>query len=539
MTGQWLLDTTVDEFGGNLIYTDDDLAPHFALDAAVKDGEGSKRALFERAGETWVVELAYDPSGLKPRDHPDYRLETVREHTITVRPTEDPAGKRRANFQIAPRWPDIESKGDSPNPSTPNIVGINVKAQGAKLDLDAYPDLLRRAADALDVNPDYFSREHRYSNIYQAETYTRVNREKSGAVFGEGSPMQRIHELAGRSGKYRKLIEDDRGADGMMHMTAFTPETASALIGGHSLGKRPKHYLPKNPPDDPDDPLHHPKICMLFKQSLNGSNGSVAWSDRGDLRDELDETLLNLLSWAGLPTRPDGETFVEDGYFEPDDSFQATVSLVEDPTPEIQREQGTAVVKALSGLGTGNPDLTQSDTDTLEVMADGGQRQDIDDLAEAIGCSRRTIYRVINRLSALLDIADGKVAFASDYLAAQARHGLHAARDAFERDGDSRGEDSAWAAFKAEYAPEVSDRFPDADAENIELQFGEMPDDMDMTEVLKEGLRAWLRSGRDATEYRFGRMEWSQNGRRRIKQARALDDSLPITKDESELKSVG
>ena len=50
--------------------------------------------------------------------------------------------------------------------------------------------------------------------------------------------------------------------------------------------------------------------------------------------------LLNLLSWAGLPTRPDGETSIEDGYFEPSDSVRPTLSLVEDPTPEIEREQG-------------------------------------------------------------------------------------------------------------------------------------------------------------------------------------------------------
>lgn len=507
----FLLDTCMDEFGANLIYTSNDIHPHFALDRAVKDANGSKRATFGWSGETWAARLWYQESGLASRDHPDYRLETVREHRIMVKPVDDPAGKRRAQFHVAPRWPDMETT-EGNAISTPNLLGVNVKAQGAKLDFDAYPELLRRGADALDINPAYFASEHPYSNIYEAETYVRANRKKTGTVFGDGSPMQRIHELAGRSGKYRKLIEDDRGEEGIMHLTAFTPETASALISGHGLGKRPKHYLPKHPPADPEDPLHHPKVCMLFKQALN--TGSVPWSDRGDLRRELDETLLNLLSWAGLPTRPDGETFIEDGYFEPSDSIRPTLSIVEDPTPEIKREQGAAVVKALAGLGTGNPDLTQSDTEALKVMADGGQAQSVESLAGAIGRSRRTVYRIVDRLSSLLDLADGIVAFGSDYLAAKARHGVRSARDAFDRDGGASAEESPWSAFLAEYGPDVSHRFPNAEADNIELDFGEMPLDVDMQEVLKEGLRAWLRSGRGKQEYRAGRAYWTQDGRR-------------------------
>lgn len=124
-------------------------------------------------------------------------------------------------------------------------------------------------------------------------------------------------------------------------------------------------------------------------------------------------------------------------------------------------------------------------------------------------------------------------------MAAQVRQGLRSARDAFDRDGGASAEQSAWAAFKAEYGPEVSERFPDISAENIKLRFGEMPDDVDMIEVLKEGLRAWIRSGRDAKAYRCGRMEWSQDGRRHVKKGKRLDDHLPKTVPVSDLKSVG
>jgi hypothetical protein len=540
----FLLDTCMDEFGANLIYTSNDLRPHFALDRAVKDADGSKRATFERGGETWTAALSYQESGLAPRDHPDYRLETVREHRITVCPISDEAGKRRAKYHVAPRWPDMETT-EGKSVSTPELLGVNVKTQGAKLDAGEYPELLRRGAEALDINPGYFAHEHAYSNIYEAESYVRVDRQKATRIFGSGSVMQRLFELAGGSGKFRMLREDDRGDAGSMHMCSFRPETAGALVAGHSLGKRAKHYLPKNPPGDPSDPLHHPKVCMLFKRSLN--DDTVRWSERVDLRREIDELLLNLLSWAGLPTRPDGETFIADGYFEPTDSIQPTLSIVEDPTPEIKREQGMAVVKALAGLGTGNPDLNQSDTDALRVMTDGGQAQEVSTVAEAVGKSRRTVYRIIDRLSEILRLEQGTVSFASDYMAAQARYGLRSARDAFDRDGGVVGEQSAWSAFLAEYGPDVGERFPDAVIRRLKLDFGEVPADIDMQEVLKAGLRAWLRSGRDRVEYEAGRAFWTQGGERYStsdtpgsQASGGLTGSVPGRRDssKSELKSL-
>lgn len=524
----WLLDTCMDEFGANLIYTDHGLDPHYGLDRAIKDAGGGDVAYFERGGERWRAVLYYQESGLEPRDHPDYRLETVREHRINVTAVDDPAGKRRANFHIAPRWPEREG--------WPDILGVNVSAKGAKLDFDDYPELLERAADALGINPDYFAREHEYSNIYEAEVYARVDDSKTRRMFGVGSVMQRTFELAGQTGKYRKLVEDDRSEPGSMHMCEFRPKTAGALVSGHQYGKRVKHYLLQNPPSDPSDPLHHPKVCMLFKKSLN--SGAVAWSDRAELRRELDEMLLNFLSWSGLPTRPDGETYVADGYFEPTDSPRPTVSIVEDPTPEIKREQGALVVKALAGLGTGNPDLTESDTDALRVMADGGRPMPVDSLAEAIGKVPRTVRNIVQRLSEILQLDRGVVSFESDYMADQARHGLRSAAEAFDRDGGVSGEGSAWSKFLAEYGPRVGELFPRTDAGNITLDFGEVPRGVDMAAVLREGLRAWIRSGREKRKYTFGEASWRQNGESDSGRIRQLVELDSLAGPKSELKSL-
>jgi hypothetical protein len=512
MTGRgeesvFLLDTCPDEAEMNLVYDEHDLSPHFACEAVMRGSEdGTERATFERGSETWMVKFDYQKSGLAPRDHPDYANDTVREHRMKVAPVNDPAGKRRANFHIAPRWPNPETKDpNSPAPSWPNdLLGVNVAAKGAKLDLDEYPDLLCRAAAALDINPDYFGDEHEYTNITTFETYVRADRDLTDRVFGDGSVMERIHELAGRTGKYRKLIEDDRGEEGSMHLTEFTSETAGALLEGHNLAKRPKHYLLKHPPEDPADPLHHPKVCMLFKKKLH--DGSVPWSDRDDLRAELDETLLNLLSWSGLPTRPDGETFIGDGYFSSSDSPQPGITIVEDPTPEIQREQTAAVMAALGAPGVGNPDLNESDAETMELVADGGR--DVDEISRLIGTSRRTVYRVVSRLNDLLSLDGGTVAFASDHLAEKARVGLEATTGAFDRDGGATAEPGPWAKWLNKYGPRV-DELP---GDLVELTFGVVPDEWDVQAILRAGLKAWVDSGRERRRFVSGMAHWIQDG---------------------------
>jgi hypothetical protein len=519
----FLLDTCPDEAGMNLVYDEHDLSPHFACEAVMRASEdGTDRATFERGGETWTVKFDYQKSGLAPRDHPDYQNDTVREHRLKVAPVNDPAGKRRANFHIAPRWPNPESKDpDSPAPSWPDdLLGVNVAAKGAKLDLDEYPELLRRAADALDINPDYFGDEHEYTNITTFETYVRADRSLTDRVFGDGSVMQRIHELAGRTGKYRKLIEDDRGEEGSMHLTEFTSETAGALLEGHDLAKRPKHYLLKHPPEETDNPLHHPKVCVLFKKELH--DGSVPWSGREELRAELDETLLNLLSWSGLPTRPDGGTFIGDGYFSPSDSPQPRITITEDPTPEIQREQEAAVMAALRGPGVGNPDLNESDAETLELVADGGR--DVDEISRLIGTSRRTVYRVVSRLSELLSLDGGTVAFASDHLAEKARLGLEASVGAFDRDGGATAEPGPWAKWLNKYGPRV-DELP---GDLVELRFGVVPDEWDVRAILRAGLKAWVDSGRERRRFMNGVAHWIQDGEEHQEGGKTEKMDLPL-----------
>ena len=176
-----ILDPSPHEFGGILIYTEYDLSPYFALDRQVREGGWSVSTSARYEGETYDVNLTYQQSGLKPRDDPDFHPETVREFRISIN-ARDGAGERKASYHVAPRWPNMESRGDGPDPSSPNIVGVNDRAQGSNLPLDAYPALLQRAADTLDLDPAYFRDLHPDSNIFAFERYVRIRREKSSKV---------------------------------------------------------------------------------------------------------------------------------------------------------------------------------------------------------------------------------------------------------------------------------------------------------------------------------------------------------------------
>jgi hypothetical protein len=483
------------ELGANLIFTEDGLAPYFALDRTTKDADGSTSTRFRFGGERYEATLSYQTSGFAPRDNEDFRLDAVREFRVRVE-AQDGTGERKASFLVSPRWPDMETTDGEPV-STPDLLGMNVRAQGSNLPLDAYPDLLRQATAGLGVNAGYFDRIHAYSNIFAFERYVRIDRSKSGKVVGSNSPMQRIFEHVAGDAKFRELREDDRGIEGYHHRTVIDSAGAAKLIDGHSIGKKVKHYHPKHVRDDPDDPLFHPKLGVSLQRDAN-ADGSVPWSNRADIVRELDELLLNLLSWAGLPVRADESVYVEDAYFSVRETSRE-LSLIEDPTPEIRREQESLVEVALTET---NPNA--NDAETMRAVADGGRTPE--EIAAEVGCSKRTIYRVVNRLSGILSRRNGAVAFASDYLADAVQRALGDVADALEKDGDSSGEGSAFDAWRHRYGVECDDP-PDA---RLQLRIGRVPEDVKA--LLREGYQAWIEAGRNPRRFDTARFRYQKDG---------------------------
>ena len=105
------IDPSWHEYAANLLFAEDGLAPYFAADSQIKSGGGSQRARFEVAGESWIVKLYYQNSGIV---HPgpstptgtEFRLDEIREFRLHVSRVseEDPVGEQSFNAYLAPRW---------------------------------------------------------------------------------------------------------------------------------------------------------------------------------------------------------------------------------------------------------------------------------------------------------------------------------------------------------------------------------------------------------------------------------------------------
>jgi DNA-binding transcriptional ArsR family regulator len=485
----------------NLIFTADGLEPFEAFDDLVPEsGEITATAAVD--GVEFEVEAYAQESGLRPRDGDG----DVREFRVRFEELGDGVTERSGAFHIAPRWPNMESKGDGPNPSTPDIEGVNVRVDASNLDADVYPELLRRSTTAVGLDGSYFeeSKIHDYSNVFRFERYVRVDRDKSEQLIGTGGPLQQIFERVRTASKFRELREDDRGLEGYHHRVRFDGGAASRLIDDHRLGKQIKHYHPEHTRDDGDDPLYHPKVGVSLESSL--TDAVVRWSDRDDLRGECDELLINLLSWAGLSTRS-GETFVEDAYFSATESVHE-LRLVENPLPEIKRKQEATVVDGL----TANPELCESDRDVLDVLADGGSAT-VEELGTEVEYSERTVYRVLSRLGELLSVDGGRVRFASEFIQSTVRTTLSEAKEAIESFGGSGDGASPFKKWANAHGVEVRDA---VDA-RLELRFGRVPRSEDMAGILREGLRKWVETGRDRRTFKIGRARYRQEGHAQVR----------------------
>lgn len=482
------------EFGGHLIYASHGLSPYYAMDSRIKEGGGSVSANIRIDGEPWSVTLSYQDSSLLPWDAEQYELDTVKQFKLSFR-MQDEVGKRGGVAQIAPRWPDQKSEAGCDDPSTPgDLVGIDAHVQGSNIELEEYPKLLQRAFEALDLNVSYVTDPHEYSSIYKFERYLRIERDATERIICSGGAIERVFEAASNEGKFRELREDDGKIEGYHHRVGTDSRAAADLIDGHHLAKRVKHYHPEHPRKDPSDPLYHPKLgARLFKKQ--NADGSVKWSSRNSLERELDESVLNIAHWAGLRVDPAGP-FVTDEYFGATECSDRR-SIVDDPTPEIRREQDAVVAGHMMSM-------TESDQDAMEVMADGGVPT-VEELAAEAGWSKRTIYRVLDRLDDVLSLQNGDVRFLSEHLEQRVRDSIGAAKRAVDHDTDA-GE-SSWSRWRNRFGVDVDDR-----GARLVMRFGRVGDALDLREALKDGLRAWRKAGRDPAAYRKAQIEFERDG---------------------------
>jgi predicted transcriptional regulator len=487
-----LLKTHPHEFGANLLFTEHDLKPYWAFRSVISDhgGGASEVVTVEHEGRSYDVSLGHQKSGLAPR--PDDEIQTVYEYRVHLEENGNP--ERKADFLIQPRWSDMRTT-EGKSVSAPDVLGVNVKTQGANIEFEEYPSLLRKASARLGVNMQYFEDVHDYSTVYDAARYVRVRDGKSDTIYGTNGTLRRVRELVADTG-YTKLVSDDTEADGYYHTVTFGNEGASELLN-HRYAKEIKHYHVKNL-QNVEDALQHPKLETAYQNSK--CNYTARWKDIDDLTRELDETLLNILSWSDLPHRDDGFTYIDDRYYE-NENVEKDRQILSDPTPELRDEQEARVIQHLRGMN-------DSDVQVLDELVSDGGTVTATELEEETDYSLATVYRALNRMDSLVNHEKGEIRVASEYMARRLNDAVQAAqervRDALELSAEVVGEATeelerrggALREWMQTYGVELEDD-PEKRAEmKIERQNGR-----DIKEILREGLNAWKRAGREKRRF--------------------------------------
>jgi hypothetical protein len=503
-------------------FTDNGLSPYWALATIMQlFDEGWHEFDIELWDGPWHVRFNYNAdTGIAPRESDDVGGDRMYEFKIHA----DGPGEKKADFVISPRWDD-QRKPDGDRMQRPwcGGEGLDVHVQGSNLTFDEYHYLLQKCAAATaeaagtDWNPRYFNRIRPDSNIATVELYVRLMRQYATQLVDSTGAFYRImHLLASQEGTQWVYKGDNTEIVGKRHAFDLDPQAASELIDDHSLGKRPKCYHPKHvrSQETRDDPLSSPKFGVAFHSSLNtseafgqqwsGGGTSVKWRDRDRLLRELEETLINVLRWAGVPIDPTETVFVADDHFDVEAS-ERSIGYFDDPTPDLEFEQENAVLRVMQ-------DLSPSARDVMKTLATDGGEVDgegvhYSELADETGYSVSQIYRALEEVGEIVVNDNGLVRYYSEKI----REEIVAIVERVESFvGDGIESVARLAGVETRSAADSAiQRWMDTygasfDHDDETIRFDTLLSELRsgpgtyLYDVLEEGLLAWKRAGRDA-----------------------------------------
>jgi hypothetical protein len=518
--------TAPHEFVANYLFNSDGLAPFFAADRRVKDGDGKQVGEFETDNERWVVRLYYQSSGLV---HPgdvtptgtEFRIDELREYRLKVarHPDQDPVGEQSFNAHLAPRWPGMQYESDDGSRgevSQPDDFGegINVRLSGSNIEFMRYLRLLQEAAEAVGIDRRYFLTPHEYSNVQDAERYVRLRRDRSGPIHARTGPITRMaHLLESDRQGYRKLVQNDsdeqgRTLPGYYHTVTLDQKRVQAAFPSHVLPKEIKHYYAREAHGKPkSDPLAHPKLGASYQVSRWDGKLGVSPDDLADLAAELECAVLSVLSEAGVQIHvgPD-DPFVDDAYFAADEQEHDESPIVSLDLTEIESHQENVVIKHLSD---GFSPVEWESIETL--VADGGDLSPTE-IADSIGRHVDSVRRALRRLPDVVEADYGSVALRSDHVANLLTEAVEEARESTRRaveaaakvkQADERGVDddtSALIAFCARHGIDVND----TREAKVELR---MSNTSRLEWSLQEAYDLWCAAGKDPQRFREAKVD--------------------------------
>lgn len=415
----------------------DGLAPYWALTQLLVyayDGHAALR--HERDGERLDIDLAYSKSAFAPRPEDEVDVDRLYELEVHV----EGRGERKVHYNISPRFPEMRHHDDGERLSFPfhhldGDEGMTVQCQGSNVDLGELPALLEDVVDVLFQEADR-SVHNRYfkavqgGRIAEVERYVRTLRDESRKLTRQDGMLHRLSMLLSQTeGTKGKHTWDNTECVGYHRQVRLERGDPSELILGHDVGRQIKSYLPEHPQAfDEEDSLYHPKLGVLFRKSLN-KNQAVPWEQRDELIRQLDETIINLLAWADIPTEGGGPPFVSDDHFSATASRDEQLPIEPDPTPELEAQQDHLLVTALR-------DMTDADVEIVETLATDGGQLHVDDVADETGYGISTVYRCLQRVEGVLESDDGLVRFMSEKIAEDIRAIVESAEHHIETAAD-------------------------------------------------------------------------------------------------------
>jgi hypothetical protein len=540
------LDLAPHEFDANLHFAENGLDPWFGADALVKDADGSRAAEFTHAGEQWVARLSYrDEGGLLPPTGgvtdggSRVEHETIREFSFKVarHPDEDPVGKQDFTAHMSPRWGGLHAEKDDgevveiPVPPTLQNDGLNLRIQGSNIEFTRYLDLFQTAARVLGFNARYFQEHEHTSNIMDAEKYARLHRDRSGPVHARDGPIASMaHLLEDDRTGYRKLVQNDndehgRNVQGYYHTATLDAQRLAEAFPGHQYPKEVKHYYAREAASlDASEALAHPKVGASLQHSLLEREQTVRYDDLVDLERELDQTVLSVLSDAGLDVAPGDvgrSPYVEmDAYWTPSTSERGPDPIQLD-LAHIRQEQESVVVRHLTD------GLSPVQWESLSTLvADGGEVSP-QDLADANDRHVGSVRRALRSMEELVSRKYGEVGLRSDYVAEMVHDAVQDAREATRTavetsakaiEAAERGASDAmaeWVAWCNRHGVDIRNR---ADALEIDLgefegvtwSYNGMP--TTVSHRLKTAFEKWEAAGQDPERFRQAVVKFRANG---------------------------
>lgn len=511
-----LVQTAPHEFAAHLLFTENGLEPFFSCARAVDSESGSRQATFTHQDEQWCVKFDARESGLK---HPgeslpsgrEFPLVTIREFDICISSANDPVGERKLHGHVAPRWQGMQAESGQEIPVPKDIEeGVNVHVQGANIEFSEYPRLLDRAATAVGLEPGHFESPHPHSTVLNAERYVRLHEQVSGAIYAQNGPITRLARLLenDRRGQQRAVQSnsDPRGrpAPGYYHSVTLDQDRVKEVFPAHDLPKEIKHYTVREKATmDPDRPIAHPKVCIRYQRSAGDTTVGASANEITDLNRELEEALIGVLADAGIAVRPGLDTYVEDAYFDVDESDRDR-TLFDLELDQVHGDQQSVVVEHLAD------GLAPTTFESLSVLVNDGGSLGPSDIAEEIDRHPGSVRRALNRVPELVDRAYGEVALRSKHIAELVLDAVEGARsrgdEGSTEDGEERaaeGENSP-SAFIAWMASRDYDFRREGEA--YTLDFGTVSD---IGRVVREAYEVWTEAGLSEVDFREASVHFS------------------------------